>query len=522
MPVQLTSPLLELPDTWLALLVQHLASGLGGLARAASLNSTCKALHSLSEGPAVIYRNISMETPISSPDHPLWQWLAKRSGRIDGLSLDLHLEVFDHATSAEQLIGWMQPLQTLSGIPGTQLGVELDDLVDEVDHPCITQWLREHGQIISHLTVHVDISEGKLTLGEFSEAAAACPSVDLTIWHSSSQVVDLADLDAVAVCLHSLTCEAKQDWWEGTLRGASVFNSMTQLTALSFHCEHFEDDESWALLAKLTGLQQLSLMGCTSGDPSPVSAMTRLTSLTIHTHAASPQGNDLAPFTFSSLQPLSALQQLEVLFLGGRACTATSLQGLAGFSNLKVLKFEFADGGGMLRSLEGISPGLTELSIRRLQRHCLSLAGIEGCTSMEKLSLCSCGVSSLWPIRSFSSLKELDVYDGRLTSLEGLDRMPLQSLSLASCDRLIELSGVEHLSSLKSLKVMDCDGISSLQPLSQLGEGLEELRVVACKGVQEEVLELPHVQPTADVDVRKSNVKEVVLAGGVRRAVLPR
>jgi hypothetical protein len=39
-----------------------------------------------------------------------------------------------------------------------------------------------------------------------------------------------------------------------------------------------------------------------------------------------------------------------------------------------------------------------------------------------------------------------------------------------------------------------------------------------CNGVQEEVLELPHVQATAVVILNYSNVREVVLAGGVRLA----
>jgi hypothetical protein len=48
---------------------------------------------------------------------------------------------------------------------------------------------------------------------------------------------------------------------------------------------------------------------------------------------------------------------------------------------------------------------------------------------------------------------------------------------------------------------------------------LQKLVVKECSAVQEEVLELPHVKPTADVVVESSNVKEVVLAGGVRRDV---
>jgi hypothetical protein len=49
---------------------------------------------------------------------------------------------------------------------------------------------------------------------------------------------------------------------------------------------------------------------------------------------------------------------------------------------------------------------------------------------------------------------------------------------------------------------------------------LQRLKVVKCNNVQEEVVELPHVQPTADVVVIAGNVKEVVLAGGERRACI--
>jgi hypothetical protein len=47
---------------------------------------------------------------------------------------------------------------------------------------------------------------------------------------------------------------------------------------------------------------------------------------------------------------------------------------------------------------------------------------------------------------------------------------------------------------------------------------LEKLSFFECREVREEVLELPHVQPTVDMLVRYSHVKEVVLAGGVRMA----
>ena len=81
------------------------------------------------------------------------------------------------------------------------------------------------------------------------------------------------------------------------------------------------------------------------------------------------------------------------------------------------------------------------------------------------------------------------------------------------------LAGVESFGALKELQLWDC-GVTSLQPLShRLGPGLQKLYVSYCRQVEEEVLELPHVQLTAEVKFVRSNVREVVLAGGIRRAV---
>jgi Leucine-rich repeat (LRR) protein len=190
---------------------------------------------------------------------------------------------------------------------------------------------------------------------------------------------------------------------------------------------------------------------------------------------------------------------------------------LAGLSKLELLTLGIdLDGDPMLRSLEGISPVVMHFSIA-FAPHLVSLAGIEGCTSMESLSLRRCGVSSLQPLRGLSSLERLAVSRCLLTSLEGLNSMQLQYMSLHNCSLLRHLAGLEHLSALKSLVVEHC-GVTSLQPLSQLGEGLQQLSVVGCREVQEEVLELPHVQPNIDVVVTGSNVREVVLAEGVRLA----
>jgi hypothetical protein len=123
MSVQSTAQLLELPPAWLALLFRHVASGPGGLANAAALCQTCKFLHSLYEGPAVTYSNLLLAAVISSPVHPIWPWLARKCGRIAGLSLELRLGLRlemlgdDAIGDADELHDWMQPLQTLSRIP---------------------------------------------------------------------------------------------------------------------------------------------------------------------------------------------------------------------------------------------------------------------------------------------------------------------------------------------------------------------------------------------------------------------
>jgi hypothetical protein len=532
----MTTQLLELPPAWLARLFQHVAKGPGGLAHAAALSQTCGIMRSICEGPVVTYRNLSLGATITTPDHPFWQWLAKRSGRVAGLRLELRLgmlnnviandeddDVEEASEDADKLHDWMQPLQTLSGIPDVQLTVAWVGEVDHVDHPCVSLWLKQHGQLISRLIVEVHASDHRLKLREFSEAAAPCKSIDLKIRHHPNQVLDLVDLSPVAGSLHCLSCQCSVSGMplallseHGILRSPSAFNSMSQLTALQLAGEEFHQEDSWILLAKLTSLQQLCLTVTASGDPSPLSALKGLSCLYLHSLGHDPDGP--TPFSFSSLQPLSTLQQLEVLHLGSNACTATSLQGLAGLSNLKQFVLGSPAHGGLV-SLEGISPRVVEFTIAKAAA-LVSLAGLEVCTSMEKLTLRDCAVSSLQALRGLSSVKELQLSMCSVTSLEGLNCASLHSLSLILCNSLTQLFGVEHLSALRTLEVLYCRNVSSLQPLSQIGEVMQRLVVSGCHKVQEEVLELPHVPPTAEVEVEYSNVKEVVLAGGVRRAAL--
>jgi hypothetical protein len=484
----------------------------------------------------VTYSNLVLPEAFLSTDHPVWQWLAQRSKQIAGLSLELDMELgneddtdnndtHDNATNdngtddAVEVTDWEAPLQTLSGISGVQLKLDWFDAIEDRDHPCISWWLNEYGQIISHFSGEFVVSVDRLKLREVAEAAAPCRAVDLTIKHPSSQVFDLADLLPVAGSLQRLGCWCTSDSEEfGSVRGASAFNSMSQLTDLQLVAQDLQDEDPWGLLASLTSLQQLGLCVHASGDPSPLSALTRLSFLIMKSYGGT-EAHGFAPFSFSSLQPLSTLRQLEVLDLKSCACAATSLQGLAGLTKLKVLAISSpASQPNRLSTLEGISPGVMRFSIVSAP-DLVSLAGIGACTGMMELFLVNCGVHSLQPLRGLASLNKLMLHSCSVTSLEGIYGLSLRTFLVIRCSSLTQLSGVEHLPALIHLVVEDCGCVTSLQPLSQLGEGLQELVVKECSAVQEEVLELPHVKPTADVVVESSNVKEVVLAGGVRRDV---
>ena len=116
------SPLLNLLHPWLAGLVRHVAAGPGGLTSAASLSQTCKALNTMSDSPAVTYSNLHVDNAVRGLDHPMWQWIRKRHGRVAGLSVELALPFpFRLAPGEEQL------LPVIFAIPNLQLTLSFPD-----------------------------------------------------------------------------------------------------------------------------------------------------------------------------------------------------------------------------------------------------------------------------------------------------------------------------------------------------------------------------------------------------------
>ena len=498
------SKLLELPSTWLVHLVQHVAAGAGGLASAAAFSQTCKPIYALSESSAVKYRNLHLHHPVDSLDHPFFPWLARRHGRVAGLTAELRLLTVA-GPGPEQL-------QVMFGTPGLHLTLRYRAWITNSDHVFMTKVLRPHGHLIDLLKASVRISTDGLVLQDFCTAVAACRSLDLTAWQYSGEPLNMGTLDPVAGSLVRLDL-ASAGFLFRELEGLSTVSSFSKLSSLSLRKLRLGAQEPWLWIAQLTNLKQLSLQVAASGDPSPLSALTGLSSLDFRSCNV---GQDalLIPCTFSSLQPLSALQELKELVLEGRACSAISLCGLAELSRLETLRLE----APKLKCLEGLSTGLTALTLDapRLE----SLASIEHLQGLQELNVRNCDVTCLHPLAALGSLGALCI-GGAFTSLAGLEGnlcTCLHSLRLIYCLELKQLSGIEGLTALQQLMILGC-GVISLQPLGNLVGGLRDLRVYECSMVQEEVLELPYTQPTAHVLIEYSIVKEVVLAGGIRRAV---
>ena len=446
--------------------------------------------------------------------------VAKRHSRVAGLTAEVRLlTVGGPEAEPEQL-------QMMFGIPGLCLTLRCDGVLPSPDGPFMTNVLRPRGHLIDQLIIRIN-GDG-LKLQEFCEAAAPCRSLDLAVGGSSEEPLNMAALHPVARSLVRLNLERTTSSIQREFESVSSLSLLSHLTSLSLDGFDFRAEEPWIHLVGLTDLKQLSLGVAASGDPSSLSALTGLSSLALSSCEQEVQGGLVhggfhlgglvhgGPCTFSSLQPLSTLQQLVELELVYNACNAlTSLHGLAELSRLQSLILT----APMLKSLQGVSTGLTCLTIHSA-RQLVSLAGIEHLQGLRDLSLTHSGVSSLHPLAALGNLASLSI-GGTFASLAGLEGnlcTSLHRLTLQFCKQLRDLSGIEGLVAVQQLDIAACE-VTSLQPIGRLVGGLKKLHVRYCDEVRQVVLELPHMQPSADVSIEFSTVKEVVMAGGVRKTV---
>ena len=484
----------DLPAPWLGQLFKQVASGTSGILSIAHLSRTCKGLYAAGDELASSYMKIG-KIRIDRPDCSFWRWLAKREGRITSLALTVSPFYPSYGYllhPVHEQAGWEQPLRLLSAVPSLSLTVEMPS-VAQLSRPSIERWLVEHGHLIEQLKETIRPDTPAWAFADLLKAAAACKSLNLTsdsgMWRENPGRVP-----------HDI-------------KGFAGLSGLTQLTALRLYDFDMYEDP-WVTLAALTNLRELDCTLFSNDDPSPLTALTKLTCLELCSR--SPLKNRergyFEGFSFSSLQPLSALQQLQKLVLRGKAFSGTSLQGLASLPQLR----EYEQGGGDLRSLEGLGPGITRLDLSRVPVS--SLHGLEVVTALQRLALHDVTAPTLRPLANLSALTDLMITDH--CSGFGTPTMDLQELAafcsslrdlyLCDCANLQSLSGVEQLCNLKDIYLDYCK-VTSLHPLAQV-TGLTRLTVYDCECLAEHHLELPQLDEEA-LDVQRRE-RERATQGG--------
>ena len=551
----LPAPILDLPMPWLTRLFQQIASGAGGLPRAAVLSQTCRFFNKLSDSSAVSYTDIQFLKRITSAHHPIWQWLAKRQGRIDSLTLKIDLCALYNIPQSwrvqvgvafEQLGTAGDPLQQLHSMPLVHL--EVYGYIGRINGSPLSQLLRLHGRLLEKVSVCVMPGiQGGLPLQEACECMATCRSIKLDLCEAVQPTLNISCLTRLRQSLVQLDLSSFGNNSPRSLDSWSTISSLTRLTALRIENCKLPSEDPWAPVAALgVSLRDLNMWKVAAdGDATPLSALTGLTFLQVFGRPepvplAGDEGVAPLPFSFSSLQPLSTMQQLQTLWLADYGLSATSLEGLAGLSSLRTLTLSKCR---ELVSLEGVSTTLTYLSISFAP----AVGGLQGLGSLgrlQQLELKCCGVTSLEPLATgLRSLTQLEISEDQsgmvvdangddvpvgagvvpaLISIRGVEGLGscLRHLCLVNCRSLQSICGLEKLHALKDLNLLGC-GVTSLQPLGMLrAEGLRCLTIAGCSQVQEEVLEMPYVPATmVSVMVEGSNLREVVIAGGAKRAL---
>ena len=506
--------LLDLPQTWLVDLIQHVASGPDGLSSAAALSQTCKPFYDLSESYAVTYRNVYVNNTIISPNHAAWKWLAKRRGCVSGLVLKVLVDsgeelVYYRGEQQEgQAAGWEGPWQSLATVQDLQLALRIDDFgLVEPEDAC--QWLKQHSHLLANFSTDVTVDSEQHTLQSLCEALAPCKALELGIFHPSLTVFDISSLVALSSCLVKLEMNGDSPFVPfdaldlSDLRGVTTATCLTKLTGLALHYYSLTPEDPWPTLAALSSLKELQLTVHAYGDPSPLSALTGLTSLSISGYYIEDEVEDELLSSFSSLQPLSTMQQLVKLDLVNRGFSATSLHGLAGLSNLRsVMIYQTAK----LRSLEGLPGGVETLYLSSLEA-VENMAGLENLSSLRNGRIDWHGDASLQRLSSLNYLSSLQIFDrprdtGSLSCLEGIEGVGkcLKVLELHDCMSLHSLSGIEGLTTLEDLKLICC-GVTNLQPLAGMAApGLKRVYIWYSRGLKEKPLVLPpHIEAVLSI-----------------------
>ncbi|KAK8608642.1 hypothetical protein V6N13_024059 [Hibiscus sabdariffa] len=177
---------------------------------------------------------------------------------------------------------------------------------------------------------------------------------------------------------------------------------------------------------------------------------------------------------FSSLEKLEITRCPQLCWIGDEPFS----------SDLKKITIEYCKNLRSIPSLDGLS-SLLELKLIGCDGLTSLPSGLSTCTSLEKLEITLCPQLCWIGDEAFSSgLKRITIWDCEsLRSIPSLDGLSsLLQLKLLRCDGLTSLpSGLSTCTSLRYLSISSCNSLESIpEDIGQLNS-LEELRIFYCQ-----------------------------------------
>ncbi len=247
--------------------------------------------------------------------------------------------------------------------------------------------------------------------------------------------------------IYAETCELET--------GVEFLRGLRKLVRIDLFNTKFDSLE---VLSDHTQLKSLSLNGERLTSLEPLKKLTRLKTLRI------------SHLNVNDLSPLSALKELEEINLSqGSISDLSPLSGLTKLTEVDLQSTKIDD----LSPLANLSK-LKDLHIFNTAVACLE--PLKNCSQLQYLNVDQTAVSDLSVIEGLTKVARISIGGSKLTSELVIGNNSFKHLEISNSPQLKKVVGIENLSSLSSLSIIDT-GITNLEELTHLNS-LSEVRIV--------------------------------------------
>ncbi len=200
---------------------------------------------------------------------------------------------------------------------------------------------------------------------------------------------------------------------------------------------------------------------------------------------------DLSENNLSDLEPLTGLENLEVLHIGGNLAP---LEDLSPLQSLRSLRELYLDDGGL--TAEAIEPlgELTQLEVLHLENNPLGdVSGLAPLVNLKKLDIEACEVTDIGPLAEMTDLAQLSIGKNPisdlspLASVTNLVRLDVAYTGIPSLDDVASFGSLVELNASGN-ELWELDPLSKLQNLKKLiliDNVIEDLESLKANGALE-------------------------------------